>query len=112
MSTEYDITAIKGHNLNLRFVASNADGTPVDLTQYSASGFVRLKYSDTGVLLDLSPDIHTSYISGLIDVFVPISGLASLPITQAVYDIKVYHMTGCSSEVVRGYFNIMPASTV
>lgn len=113
MSTEYNITATQGNNLNLRFAASDASGNAIDLTQYTVSGVVRLKYSDTGVLLDLQPTIHTSYVSGLIDVSVPASGITGLPVTQAFYDIKIYHTTtGCSSEVVRGYFNILPATTI
>lgn len=112
MSTTYDIIALKGSNLNLRFVASNVDGTPVDLTQYTTSGLVRLSYSSTGVLLDLKPVIHSSYISGFIDVLVPASGLEDLPITEAIYDIKIYNNTGCIAEVVRGYFEITPATTI
>jgi hypothetical protein len=112
MTTEYDILAIKGNCLNLRFVASNTNGTPIDLTQYVATGFVRLSYSSTGVLLDLQPVVHSSYVSGLIDVTISASGLEDLPITEAIYDIKIYNITGCSAEVVRGHFDIYPAGTV
>lgn len=112
MSTVYDIIATKGSNLNLRFVASDEDGLPIDLTQYTVSGFVKLRYSDTGVLLDLQPVIETGYLSGFIDVFVPASSIYPLPITQALYDIKIYESgTNCIKEVVRGTFDITPATT-
>lgn len=112
MSTEYNITATKGANINLRFAASDANGSLIDLTQYTVSGIVRANYASTGSLLDLVPTIHSSYVSGLIDVFVDATGLRDLPITQAVYDIKIYNIsTSCTTEVVRGYFNILPSST-
>ena len=112
MSNEYHIIAKKGQDLNLRFVARNTEGDLVDLTQYAVQGHVRLKYSDTGILLDLNPTIDSTYISGIIDVRLDINDLADLPITQAFYDIKVYHIDGYSDEIVQGYFNIAPAVTV
>ena len=112
MSTEYDITAVKGADINLRFTAKDTTGELLDLTLCTTSGVVRLHYSDTGILLDLRPTIDPSYVSGLINVYVPASGLTDLPITQAVYDIKIYNSgTACWSQVVHGLFNIEPAAT-
>lgn len=113
MATNYDITATKGSNLNLRFIASDSAGNPVDLSLYTASGYVRSGYGVSDILLNLSPTIHESYISGYVDVLVLATGLADLPITQAIYDIKVYNSTtNCSTEIARGYFNINPAATI
>ena len=111
MATEYDIIATKGASLKLTFTALDETNTPIDLTQYSVSGYVRLKYSDTGVLLDLEPQIDSSYTGGLINLELTPDKLEDLPITEAVYDIKVQHISGYVAQAVYGMFEINPAVT-
>lgn len=113
MTTDYDIIAIQGVDLVLQFTAIDAVSGIVDLTNYNASGVVRNKYSDTGILLDLHPVVDPSYTGGLININIPASGLANLPVTEAVYDIKIYNLvSGYVKQVVRGYFEINPATTL
>jgi hypothetical protein len=112
MATVYDIIATKGTTLQQTLAAKDDSGNAIDLTNCTVSGFVRLKYSDTGILLDLAPTIVSGFVSGLIEINVDPVEFVDLPITQAVYDINVYHISGITEQPFRGKFNIAPAATV
>jgi hypothetical protein len=115
MPVNYDLNIIKGSTFSARVIASNADGTPVDLSSYQTRGYVKQRYSDSGVLLDLGPVPTAGYeTSGYIDILVPATGTEVLPVTQAVYDIEMYGPTGSQDFVLKlldGRVNIYPEVT-
>lgn len=110
-SSTFDFDITRGSSLNLRFVVQASDGTAENLTGYNVRGSVRRNYSNTGVLLDLNPVLHPSYVSGYVDV-TGINGAAtaSLPITIGVYDIEVYS-GAFITKIVRGYTSIYSEAT-
>lgn len=112
MHTGYNITVVQGSSYSLRITAVDANGDARDLTNYTTSGFVRDRYSSTGVLLYLRPVIHPSFVSGFIDVFISGSETAGLPVAQKVYDVEIYNSgTSHIAKAARGYFNIEPEVT-
>ena len=115
MPVNYDLNIIKGSTFSARVIAKNADGTPVDLTNYQTRGYVKQRYSDTGVILDLKPVPTVGYeASGYIDSLVPSSGTEVLPVTQGVYDIEMYGPTGNEDFVIKlldGRVNVYPEVT-
>jgi len=112
MITEYDITAAQGSDLNITFTVLDNNSGVFNLSGYVASGKVRSKYSDSGILLQLTPQVDPSFVSGLINLSVSGSVLQTLPITQAVYDINIFNVfSGIQFKVVEGYFSIEPSVT-
>ncbi len=112
MADVYNIQAAQGASIYLRFVARDDNADPLDLTNYNVSGFVRYRYSDTGVLLNLNPTIDGSFISGFIDVDVAGAITAALPPMQGVYDIEISNKyTSYQTKVVKGLFNLEPEVT-
>jgi len=116
MPVNYDINIIKGSTFTARVAAKNADGSAVDLSNYETRGYVKNKYSDSGILLDLKPVPTPGYeASGFIDIIIPASGTELLPITQGVYDIEMYGPTGNDNpwviKLLDGRVNIHPEVT-
>lgn len=120
MATTYNIEASQGNTLNLRLCVKDTDAVPINLSGYSVRGQVRNRYSSTGVLLHLQPEIVTgvsgsAYVSGLIDILIRPTGTVILPVIQGVYDIEKFTQSvGVDYDVekiMQGYFNISPEAT-
>ena len=113
MATEISqVTIRQGDTFSLRIYAKDYEGFPLDLTNYSARGQVRERYSSTGVLLDLSPTVHASFISGIVDVLVAGTGTANLPVSQLVWDVEAYTSNDAVVyKVGNGYLNVLPEVT-
>jgi len=104
----FDIFIEQGNSLNLSLVASDISGNLLNLSGYNATGQVQYGYGSTGILLNLSPQIDPSFISGLINVNISGQETTGLPVTKAVYEISVYNNSGCTFKVLGGYCNIGP----
>lgn len=111
MANVYDISIEQGSSFNLTLTAKDSNGTPLNLSGYSARGGVKYGYGSTGYLINLNPIIHSSFVSGLINVSVSASDTSSLPVTKAVYDIEVYNASNYTFKAIRGYVNIIPEVT-
>jgi hypothetical protein len=106
MANSYDILVTKGESFLLEIIAKDEYGAPMNLSGYQASGLVKLRYSDTGYLLNLSPTISNAP-SGTITVNLSGSLLSNLPVTQAFYSIDI--STGSFVQnVLCGNFLIAP----
>ena len=85
-----DFTVTQGSTISGYFV-SQVDGTVSDLSGYSARGFIKLKLSDTGSLLDLQVAVDSGDTSvGKVDMLIDYSESASLPVGVFPYDIEVF----------------------
>jgi hypothetical protein len=100
----------QGSTYIARLTGMNSAGGYYDLTGYTASGYIKYRYSDSDYFLNLNPVVHPSYISGLIDITIPATETASLPVTQLLFDINVY--SGVSvSRVLGGKVVVNPEVT-
>ena len=108
MATSYDIILQQGSDYSINLNLTNSDTSPIDLSAYNVSGVAKMKYSDTGILLNLSPSI-ISATSGTINLFV--SGIQSenLPINIGFYDIFVYN-SGSTISVLNGKVFVNPST--
>jgi hypothetical protein len=111
MSDTYNISAIQGSTLLLNLNLTNSDGSYINLSGYGIRGFVREKYSSTGILFNLNPSINSSYVSGLIQISGTATGLAKLPIGKFVFDIELSGSNEYILKALRGYFLISPEAT-
>lgn len=112
MATNYDFSINKGETFTLNLTLKDSNGVPIDLTDYSVSGFLKYKYSDTGRLLNLQPAKQLPYESGIINISCSATGTAVLPVTIAVYDIEIsLGVTGNTTKILNGKVNINPEVT-
>lgn len=111
MANVYDISIEQGSSFNLTLTAKDSNGTPLNLSGYNARGAIKYGYGSTGYLINLNPTIHSSLVSGLINISLSASGTSSLPVTKAVYDIEVYSSNDYTFKAIRGYVNIIPEVT-
>lgn len=110
MSDRYNIEAVQGSSLLLSITCRDNNSNYINFSGYNVRGYVREKYSSTGILLNLNPTIHTSYISGLINISGYSEDLAAIPVGQYVYDIEAY-TNSYVFKPIKGYFSLYPQAT-
>lgn len=112
MATDrYNISAVQGSTLLLNINIRDSNNNYLNLNGYSARGYVRSNYSSTGILLNLNPQIHPSYVSGLITLSGAQDSMSSLPCGIWVYDIECSGSNNYVFKPVRGYFSVEAEST-
>lgn len=107
----YDLDIMKGTDYSLSLNLTNSDGSPIDLSNCSISGYLKFKYSDspTGKLASLGPLIVNA-TGGSISLSISNSGTDNLPSTLGVYDINIYK-SGVVTNVLAGRARIYPNVT-
>jgi len=112
MATTYDISIFQGENLDFTLNLKDSDGTtPLNLSGYSVRGKVKYSYGSSGFLSDLNPTILNS-ASGQISLSISSTGVANLPVTEAVYDIERYTSNDAIvKKVLVGKFIVKPETT-
>jgi hypothetical protein len=110
--TLLNLTINQGEFYTNRLTGVDSAGNALNLTNHSASGFIRHQYGSSGVLFNLNPSIHSSYVSGLIDLNLNATGTAGLPVGKFVYDIEVFsgNVTG-AFKVFKGVVSVNPEVT-
>ncbi len=111
MATTYNISAIQGSTLLLNITCRDSAGNFIDFTNYNVRGFVKDKFSSTGVLLNLNPQIHPSFISGLITISGKADDIARVNVGIYPYDIEASGLNNYVFKPLKGYFYCEPQST-
>tara|TARA_Y100000593_G_scaffold95087_1_gene199437 strand:+ start:44512 stop:44862 length:351 start_codon:yes stop_codon:yes gene_type:complete len=115
MAAIYDFNVVQGDQFDARLTVKDANGT-MDLEGYAARGYIKNKYSDTGILIDMSPTVVSGDAScsmcpsGYIDIKMLASETKSLPVTQGIFDIEIYK-DSYVKKVAVGNVNISPEIT-
>lgn len=112
MATNYDLNITKGSQFEVVLRAKDSNGNGIDLTDYTTSGFVKYRYSDTGIILDLNPVPRTGAagVSGYLDIKLSGVHTKNVPVVQGVYDIEMYKGE-YHEKLIYGYANILPEVT-
>jgi hypothetical protein len=108
MANSYDLTISQGTTFSLSLTANDPSGNPLNLSGYSAEGGIKLKFSDTGYLTSLNPQIDSGYVSGIVSLGISASDSLTLPVTKGVYDVILTAPNGYSFRLVYGYADIFP----
>ena len=111
MAAHYDLNITQGSSFTVRLVAQDANGSAIDLTNWSLRGYAKLKYSETNLLVDLSPQKAAPYSAGYIDIQIAAATTSTLPITEGVFDVEMYDSNGYVDKVVAGYVRVYPETT-
>lgn len=108
----YDISLTQGEDYALTATLKNSDGTNMSLSGYYVRGKAKYYYGDTGVVVDLAPQIYSEE-SGIITVGLLPSQTSSLPIGLLVYDIERYTSGDASvAKVLNGKITVHPEVTI
>jgi len=111
MADRYNILAVRGSTLLLNINIRDSNNNYINLGGYTARGSVRYSYGSTGVMLNLNPQIHPSFVSGLITLSGSQTSMSALPCGQFVYDIECSGASDYVFKPVKGYFLVEPEST-
>lgn len=91
----YNLDIIQGSTFSAQLFAKDANGTAINLTNYSVRGVIKYNYGTGVSLVSLSPAVNTTSpytaASGVIDVSITAANTATLPVTVGVYDIEMYN---------------------
>src|SRR5260221_9507835 len=110
MSNSYDFNITKGCSFSVTLNAQNSDGSYINLSGYSARGYVKNFYNSTGVILNLNPTPVAPFESGQILVAGTAQSTASLFEGSFLYDIEIYSST-YGLKILNGNFNIFPSTS-
>lgn len=107
----YDLTIYQGQTYSLSSTLRNADGSAMNLSGYAISGFIKTKYSDSGILVNLNAQI-TSGISGTILLSIPATGTSAMPVNYAFYDVELFNSgDNSTTRVLMGKAVVYPEVT-
>lgn len=113
MSDTYNINLVKGSSATYQLNATDSNGSLINLSGFNSRAYVKYKYSDTGILLNLNPVI-TSAVSGIVTITISGAASSNLPIGQFPFDCEIW-MTGSNTDYVckfiRGFLNVDPEVT-
>jgi hypothetical protein len=108
----YDISLTQGEDYGLTATLKNSDGTNMVLSGYYVRGKAKYYYGDTGVIVDLAPQVY-SEISGIITLSLTPAQTSTLPIGLLVYDIEKYTSGDASvTKVLNGKITVHPEVTI
>jgi hypothetical protein len=107
----YDLDIYQGATFSFSLTLRDSDDAPIDVTNLSVSGFLKQKYSDTGVAAKFTIDKLTP-ASGLVQVSLSANQTTQLPINLTLYDIKTYNTSGVVTDVLRGKVSVYPSTTL
>lgn len=88
--TSLDLTIYKGSTFNLNIVALDTGGNAIDLTNFTSSGYLKKRYSDSDLIANLNSSVIDAS-GGTLSLSIPVSGTAILPIGYLFYDVKITH---------------------
>lgn len=122
-----NLTGTQGNSFYKRLVARDSDNNVINLSGFTASGYVRASYGagytnddiyvpNSGILLDLNPIIISgsageAFVSGYVDINIGRAGMAALPSTYLLYDVQIFSGDNYARTIEGGYFIINPEIT-
>lgn len=110
---QYDITCDQGATFSRVITWKNSNGTPIDLTNYTARLQVRSNYPSSTVLLNLTTEnggISLGGALGTITLAATATATGAIAADEYVYDLEL--ITGSNvTRLVEGSFTVTPEVT-
>jgi hypothetical protein len=97
----YDLQIYKGQTFSLSLTLRDTNGTPLNLAGQLISGYLKTKYSDSGVLTNLNVTIADA-ANGIVTLGIAATGTAVLPVNYAFYDVELLNPIDQSVNKVLG----------
>ena len=108
----YNISTEQGDTFTLQFTI-DTDGTPLNLTGYTAEMQVRPFTESTTKILDLTSPagITLGGASGNVSINVSAATMAAATAGRHVYDFNIISSGGVVTKILKGRFTIIPEVT-
>lgn len=114
-AANYDITIEQGATYQLSVTWKDENGTPINLSGFTARMQVRKSSQSDDVILTLTSDESDQSITlggalGTIDIEIPATVTEDLTLRRAVYDLEMEN-AGNVTRLIQGSVNISPEVT-
>lgn len=109
-----DIVIEQGATFRLPCTWKDENGTPVDLSLYTAQMQIREEIASSAALISLSSgtgEIELGVALGTILVTIPATTTATFTWTQGVYDLELTDLTGGVTRLLQGVVIVSPEVT-
>lgn len=108
-----NLTLSQGATWKLALTYQNANGTPIDLTNYTARMQARPSYDSSTVSLNLTngSGITLGGTAGTINLLVGATTTASIGAAQYVYDMELVSGSGEVTRLIEGTLIVTPEVT-
>lgn len=114
MADTYQLEINQGADLEISFILNNENGTPINLTGYTARMQLRTSYNSATVEMELTTAngrIVITPLLGKIALNAPASITTNLVAQQYVYDLEMVSGSGYVTRVVQGDVIVSPEVT-
>lgn len=108
----YDITCVKGSDLNKTIYIKNPDNGVADLSLWASKMHIRRTTGSATLILELSSDngrlVHNTN-NGTISIVLPDQLTDTLPLSEYVYDLEIYTTFGTPvvCKLLKGFFLVI-----
>lgn len=112
MTAVYPFTAGQGETFD-RTITWEIDGTPVNLTGYTARMQIRKTHKSTSAVVSLtsSSGLTLGGSAGTIQIVISATATAALTAGKYVYDLELVSAGGIVTRVIEGTFELTPEVT-
>ena len=114
MAEIYELNINQGSNLSLEIALKNANGTPLNLTGYTAHMQLRASYTSPQVIVELTTEngrLVITPLTGLVTLLLSAATTAALVAKTYVYDLEIVSASGFVTRMLQGEAVISPEVT-
>ena len=114
MAEIYELNINQGSNLSLEIALKNQDGTPLNLTGYTARMQLRSSYTSPEVVVELTTEngrIVITPLLGILRLLLDATTTAAIAAKNYVYDLETVSSTGFVTRVLQGEAIVSPEVT-
>jgi hypothetical protein len=114
MAEIYELNINQGSNLSLEIALKNADGTPLNLTGYTARMQLRASYTAPEIIVELTTEngrIVITPLTGVVKLLLDATTTAALIAKTYVYDLETVSLVGFVTRVLQGEAIVSPEVT-
>lgn len=114
MAETYELLINQGSNLSLEIALKNQDGTPLNLTGYTARMQLRSSYTSPEVVVELTTEngrIVITPLLGIVRLLLDATTTAAIAAKNYVYDLETVSSTGFVTRVLQGEAIVSPEVT-
>lgn len=110
MTTKVNLKINQGETYRHTIFWTDADGLPIDLTQYTADMHIRGKISDAIPLLELTTEngriFFPDALAGEIQIYLTAADTAAINWVSGVYDLEMLKTGGDVTRIIEGTVSI------
>lgn len=108
-----NLTIEKGANFDVTITLTDAAGSPLDLTQYTASGKMRMSLISTEQVFDFQCSVPAPATAGNIRLQQSNAYTSTIPVGRYLYTIEIYDLANnILKRVLEGIVFVTPSASI